>query len=158
MLFATVNGTDAGQVFHSSAKTKQRFRLKGKAVSTTPSVSVEVIVNGEINRTLTPAPQRTAAGAYEHRFDETIELDASGWLAVRAWEERDQGRFRFAHTSPWHVEVEGKPLRPRREEVEFLVQRVKGEIARSSALLPAGAVEEFQKSLAIYEALAPTAR
>jgi len=77
---------------------------------------------------------------------------------VRCWEERAQGRFRFAHTAPWFVEVEGRPLQPHREEAEFLVRQVEAEIARSSSVLSSQALEEYRRALNIYRSIARTAK
>jgi hypothetical protein len=54
--------------------------------------------------------------------------------------------------------VEGKPLRPRREEAEFLVKRVEEEIARSNALLSPAALEEYRQALGIFEKIARAAK
>jgi hypothetical protein len=91
-------------------------------------------------------------------FEETVQLEGSGWIAVRCWEERGQGRFRFAHTGPWFVEVEGRPLQPRREEAEFLVRQVEAEIAHSSPLLSPQALEEYRRALSSYQSIVRTAR
>jgi len=158
MLFAEVNGEKSGHVFKSRGRSNRRFRLSGEVVSIEPATRIEVIVNGEVARTFQPKRKETKTGAHEARFDATVELDGSGWMAVRCWEERAEGRFRFNDTATWFVEVSGKPLRPRREEVEFLVKRVQDEIARSGSLLPPAALEEYRRALAAYEALLSTAR
>src|SRR6185369_9770425 len=134
MLFATVNGEDPGYGFKSivRAKDHQRFSVKGEVMSAEPIGRIEVVVNGDVIRTTHTASRRGQSGAYESSFEETVEIEGSGWIAVRCWEERGLGRFRFAHTAPWFVEVEGRPLRPRREEAEFLVNQVEAEITRSA--------------------------
>jgi hypothetical protein len=98
------------------------------------------------------------AGAYEVRFTEELSLNQSSWIAVRCFSVRSDDRVRFAHTAPFWIEVPGKPLRPRRAEVAYLIQRVQDEIERSKDVLPAAALEEYRKAKAIYEELAPTAR
>jgi peptidoglycan/xylan/chitin deacetylase (PgdA/CDA1 family) len=160
MLFATVNGEAAGYDFTRPAQATDhmRFSINGEAVSAEPVDRIEVIVNGEVVRTLHPAARRGHAGAQEYRFDETVQLESSGWIAVRCWEERGAGRFRFAHTAPWFVEVKGRPLRPRREEAEFLVRQVEAEIARSSTLLSSQALEEYRRAMSIYQSIARTAK
>ena len=52
----------------------------------------------------------------------------------------------------------GVPPRPRREEIEFLIERVRNEIERSKALLPPAGLEEYQEALRVYQELAQTAR
>jgi hypothetical protein len=65
---------------------------------------------------------------------------------------------RFAHTGPWHVEVGGKPLRPRQAEVDYLVQRVEGQLKRCDRVLPEAALAEYREALRAYKELAKTAR
>jgi hypothetical protein len=100
-----------------------------------------------------PQNRKTAAGAHESSFDTEVTVDRSGWLAVRCWEERPGGRFRWAHTAPWHIEVPGRPLLPRREEKEFLVERMAIEIARSRGVLPPEAQAENERALGAYQQL-----
>jgi len=84
--------------------------------------------------------------------------DGSSWLAVRCYEEGPDRRARFAHTAPWHVEVDGKPLRPRRAEVEYLVKRVEEQLKRSANVLPEAALAEYREGLRAYRELLKTAR
>ena len=77
---------------------------------------------------------------------------------MRCYEERPDGRLRFAHTAPWYVEVEGKPLHPRMVEVEYLVQRVAEQLQRSAGVLPEAALAEYREGLRTYQELLKTAR
>ena len=86
---------------------------------------IEVVINGEVARTIRPANRETER-AYESPIDEALTLDGTSWVAVRCFEDRPDGRVRFAHSGPFHVDVAGRPLRPRRAEVEYLVHRVRG--------------------------------
>jgi hypothetical protein len=160
MLFATVNGEDPGHSFKSVARVNdpQRFSVKGESVSAGPVDRVEVVVNGRVARTLRPTPRRVESGAHSSAFDTAVELDGSSWIAVRCWEQRDNGRWRFAHTAPWFVEMDGAPLRPRREEVEFLIQQVEAEMARSGPVLSPQALEEYRQALSSYQNIARTAK
>jgi hypothetical protein len=79
-------------------------------------------------------------------------------VAARCWEERAGGRVRFAHTAPVFFDVKDDPPRPRRAEIEFLIERVRSEIARSGPLLPPEALAEYQEALGVYEQLARRAR
>jgi hypothetical protein len=56
------------------------------------------------------------------------------------------------------VQVEGKPLRPRRVETDFLIGRVTSQIERSRSVLPAAALAEYEQALRIYQKIAETAR
>src|SRR5438034_4244299 len=144
MLLVTVNGADARYVFTRSAGAGpgNRLRVKGEIISAAPVNRIEIIVNGKIDRTIRPVARRSPSGAHEAHFEENVDLQGSGWICVRCWEQRKNGRFRFAHTAPWFVEIARRPLRPRREEAEFLVKQVEEEMTRSSAVLSSEALDE----------------
>jgi len=61
------------------------------------------------------------------------------------------GRFRFAHTGSWHVQIAGKRPRPRSEEKAYLVARMKDEMARSKGIVPPEAFAEYEQAMAAYE-------
>jgi hypothetical protein len=157
MLFAQVNSQDPGHVFKQQ-EAMQTYRVTGSAISALPLNRIEIIVNGVVAHKLKPANHKTAAGAFESPLDAKIPIDHSAWIAIRCFEDRADKRVRFAHTGPCHVEVAGKPLRPRREEVEYLIKRVEDQIKRSSDLLPKAALDEYRKALRTYQEIAKTAR
>jgi len=164
MLLATVNGEDSGHVFKGSSGTEtgQRFAVKGGIVTTAPANLVEIIFNGQIVGVIQSRQpsvrQQTGGDASEDQFERTVELDGSGWICVRCGEITRDGRFRFGHTAPWFVEVDGRPLRPRREEAEFLVKQVEEEINRSSGVLSSEALDEYRRALETYRNISQTAR
>jgi peptidoglycan/xylan/chitin deacetylase (PgdA/CDA1 family) len=157
MLLAKINGEQPGFTFKPTA-VPQSCRVTGSVQSDQPLESIEVIVNGQVARKLTPQNQRMSTGAYETKIESEVGVEESSWIVLRCFETRPGGRFRFAHTAPWRVEMEGRPLRARRLEADWLVQRVKEEIERSRSLLPAAALEEYQQALQIYERIAQNAR
>jgi hypothetical protein len=157
MLLVTLNDKPPGHTFKPSGRAGV-YRLEGAALSDEPLDRIEVVVNGEVARVITPLNRRTTTGALEVRINEELAVNQSGWLAVRCFDTRADGRVRFAHTGPFHFDVPGKPLRPRREEVAFLLRRVEDQIARSKEVLPPAALAEYQKAKAIYEEIARTAR
>jgi hypothetical protein len=156
MLFVKMDGQAAGTTFKADAGGE--FRVTGSAVGAVPLERIEIYVNGELARLLKPVNRKNKDGAFETLIDEKLKFDESGWLIVRCYEDRADKRVRFAHTSPFHVDVPGKPVRPRRAEIEFLLQRVTGEIARSEKILPPAALEEYREALRIYQDIAKTAR
>jgi len=156
MLFVTVNGQGPGHTFRRAEPGD--YRVAGSAVSGQPLGRIEVVVNGEVVRTLKPDNRPTQAAAFESAIDATVRLDGSSWVAVRCFEDRADKRVRFAHTGPVHVEMADKPLRPRRAEVDYLIKRVKDELARSAAVLPAAALDEYRDALRAYEEVARNAR
>jgi hypothetical protein len=75
-------------------------------------------------------------------------------VAVRAIEKRPGARIRFAHSSPVYIDIEGRPLRPRKSEVEYLIERVQTQIDRSGKVLPPAAIAEYRKALKAYKKIA----
>jgi hypothetical protein len=55
------------------------------------------------------------------------------------------------------MEVEGKPLRPRKEETDFLIKRMQDQIKRNEGVLPEDALGEYRQALEIYKGIARSA-
>ena len=66
------------------------------------------------------------------------------------------GRFRYAHTSPVHVEIDG-PVRPKRHEVNYFIERMNQEIARNRDVLSSEDLAEYESALRIYRKIAERA-
>lgn len=156
MLFVQVNGKLPGHKFEQKTDKPVLYRIKGEAVSSGPLDRIEVIVNGKIAQKIEPGNKKEGA-AYLSVIDAEMPLDASSWIAVRCIEQRD-GRPRFAHTAPFHVEVPGKPLRPYRAEIDFLIERVETELKRNEGVLAEDALGEYRRGLEVYRAIAKTAK
>jgi hypothetical protein len=157
-LLVQVNGRPPGHTFTPAAGAGDEYRVEGGARSSEPLGRIELIVNGEVVRTLKPANRKTERGGYESPIDEKLKIDGSSWVVVRCFEERADRRVRFAHSAPWHIDVAGKPLRPRRQEVEFLSKRVADQIERSGEVLPTAALDEYREALRVYKEKAKDAR
>ena len=151
MVFTTLNDKPPGQLFQS--KGLFPAAIKGEILSEHPLSFAEIISNGEPIRTIMGRNQKTGSGAYRTEFQTDLPVSQSGWFAVRAWEDRPGGRVRFAHTSPWHIQIQGQPLLPSFEERKYLIDRVNLEIERSKALLPIKALKEYEEARKFYESL-----
>jgi hypothetical protein len=149
LIYARADDQDPGHVFRGA----RELKLSGQVESAVPLARLEVVVNGEV--VATPKPERAG---FVSTFEIPVKIEGSSWIALRCFEDRPEKRVRFAHTAPWHVEVEGKPLRPRREEVEYLVARVEAELKRHAGVLPEPALEEYREALQAYRAKLETAR
>lgn len=113
-------------------------------------VNGAVVPSGKYSTVNTGAPELINGGGFE--------LKESGWVAARCFKTQPDGRVRFAHTAPWWVEIEGKPLRPRREQADWFVQRTEEEIARNTGVLPAEALAEFHEALAAWKKIQVNAK
>jgi hypothetical protein len=159
---AWLKGLDAGRSFVTTGPMLlaevTSSEATGTLLSEEPVDALEVVVNGEVRHRLALQPQRNEQGAWETRFRQPLQLEGTSWVALRCFEPRPAGRFRFAHTAPRWFDVPDRPLRPRREEVTFLVRRVQEQLERNTGKLPAEALAEYRQALAAYEALLPTSR
>lgn len=149
MLLVQFNGQDPGHTF--AAQDRPTCTLSGSAESAVPLDRVEIVINGRVAKTLAPRNVKTAQGGYRSPLDETVAWEGSGWVAVRAFERRPDGRVRFAHTAPVHFDVPGKPLRPRPEEIDYLIRQVQIEIDRSAGVLTEAAIDEYREALRKYQ-------
>lgn len=160
MLFAELDGEHPGHVFENAEASPRQLKIE--SFSDRPIDRLEVILNGKLRSTHKPGPDHpqteNGKGGWTMAIETEIPFEASSWLAVRSVQLMDDGRKRFAHTSPWHIEIPGKPLHPRKEETDYLVGRMKMEIERNRGVLPEEALEEFRQALRIYEEIAEKAK
>ena len=152
MLTVTANGEEAGATFSSDGGAVL-VKLAGEVVAENPLSMIEVVVNGVPVKSVNATNKATKDGARRSVVGAEIEMEESGWVCVRCFEERGGGRVRFAHTAPWWVEVKGRPLRLRGEEKAFLVRRVEEEIARSKGIVGVQGMAEYEAALAHYKGL-----
>ena len=157
MLFATVNDRGPGHSFQQSGGSEGTYTVSGHVCSSHPLETVEIVVNGEVRKTIEPTNDGMDCGAYHSEIDADVKIRESSWIAVRCFEERPGGRVRFAHTAPFHVEVPGRPLLPGPREIEFLIGRMEKQIERNKGVLPEEAVEEYRRALEVYRGLAESA-
>lgn len=150
MLLTKFNGGLAGGVIKGDDA--KQCRITGSAESRLPLDRIEIVVNGDIARTIRPANTPTTTGGFTSPMDETLPLEKSSWAIVRCFEKQPDGRLRFAHSAPAHFEIDG-PVQPKRREVEYFVQRMEQEIARNRGVLGAEELAEYEQALEVYRAL-----
>jgi len=146
MALAVMNGKLPGEVFKSAVPFR---RTNDMEIATSPNKTRwELLQNGEVVWTLkNHTGDKMTAGSAGTFADNGMVTDTS-WFAFRIFEELPGGRIRFAHTAPWWVEIEGRPLRPRREQAEWFVKRTEEEIARHTGVIGDEPLREFKQALA----------
>jgi hypothetical protein len=154
MLFVTVDGHPPGHTFKQTEPADRTYRVRGSIVSAMPLTKIEIVVNGQVVRAVAPANRKTDAGGHESAIDEFVPISGTSWIAVRCFEQWTTGRFRYAHSSPVHIDVPGKPLRSRKAEIEYLIRRVEEQIARCRGVLPPEAMAEDEEALKVYQEIA----
>ena len=63
----------------------------------------------------------------------------------------------YADSAPAHYEIDG-PVRPKRREVAYFIERMTQEISRNRTALAAGELAEYEQAIAIYKKLESNAR
>ena len=162
LLLAEVDGQRPGHIFQEVAPGGTR-RVMGVVHSLAPLDRIEIVVNGRVTETLRgpEAETRSIGGGqvYETCFERTTRAEGNGWIAVRVFEKHPAGRVRFAHTAPWHCELDGgRPLGPTREQIDYLIGRCREEILRNRGVVGAATLAEFETALATYEAIGKRAK
>lgn len=150
MMFVDVNGADPGSVLKLANGAKS-VRLNATIEGMKPLGRIEIVLNGRVAKTIDPKNLKTKTEAFETTFNSDILIEGSSWIAVRAFEENSGRRNLFAHSSPVFIEIPGKSLHPRREEIDYLVGRVKEEIARNESILSKPSLDEYRQALRVYE-------
>lgn len=153
MLYATADGKDPGEVFMFPSAAPTKIQLEMDVESEEPLLYGEVLINGRPEHLLYAANQRDKNGAYRTKLSLPVAPTRSGWFAIRFWERRKDGQLRFAHTAPWYVEVDSKPVGISREEKEYLIQRMQNEIGRSNGIVNTEGMEEYRLGLKFFEQL-----
>ena len=158
MLFANVEGYAPGATikFDPTGKGKAELSYIVRCESPLKTSKVEIIVNGQVIDV--PGEVRGDEAPFVTYVRRGIPVMESFWIASRAWYTLPNGRKRFAHSSPTHVDVESKPVRPKKDEVEYLMKRVSDQIARSQDHLPKAAIDEYRQALAAYRKLLGSAK
>jgi len=159
LLVTKFNSKHSGETIQVEKPGDFKGIAEGTIDSEHPLSSIEVIVNGRVAATLDPQPEKTKVGAYRTRFKANFNIDGSSWVVVRCFETLlNSKRFRFAHTAPVFYHVDGRPLRPHKVEVDYLIGRVEDEIERHQNSLDKSSLSEHRQALDVYRQLRKTAR
>ncbi|MGY8770534.1 MAG: CehA/McbA family metallohydrolase [Pirellulales bacterium] len=155
MLFATADSEGPGHIFQlkSTDKQPETIPIHIEIASETPLSYAELLVNGHPELKLRFVNQKTEQGAYQCSIDTEVTPSRSGWFAVRCWELRTDSKDRFAHTAPWYVEKDDRPVQVLLHEKNYLISRMQAEIDRSQGTVSPAAMEEYRQALKHYQEL-----
>lgn len=152
---ATVNSQHPGHRFASPDP--QEVTIEGQIRSIQPLDRVEIVING-IPQSVEVAAEQLESGATQVVLKAKLTVAETSWVAIRCEYRDEEGRVRFAHTAPWHIQIGDQPIRPRREEVDYLIKRMTDEIERSRTRLSVEALAEFEEALRQYREIAKRAK
>ncbi len=142
-----------------TSETPNELLLSGAVFSSQPIERLEIIRNGEVVTTVKGEQERSLRDGPVTEFESSIDKrNESAWVALRCFEKLPNGRIRFAHSAPVFVDVPGKPIRPRRDQVRYLIQRCEEEIARNKDVLSDAELAEYREALEFYRSKLATAR
>jgi hypothetical protein len=142
------NGELPGTVWKTD-KAAEQIEIRGEVLSQHPLRSVELVRSGVVER-LAVQSEQLSSGVWKTALLQRVELTASGWLAVRCFEQIPGEKVSFAHSNPIFVDNAQKPVLANRREVEYLVQRMDEELARNAGVLSEEALAEFRRAREIY--------
>jgi hypothetical protein len=110
LLFVTVEGKEPGSELAVNSAQGAPLNVNIHAVSGTPISRIDILHQGRVLEQIDVDPP-----AGDIRRSEKITVPKSGWLAVRCLGRGDNANlspaFAFAHTSPFYVIVDGRPIR-----------------------------------------------
>ena len=119
-----------------------------------PIADSSIIVNGK--RFMGVPGSTEHNGVYSSGGDAPLEVGETSWFVVRTLVEGD--RVRWAHSAPIWIDVPDKPIRPRKQDVEFLMKQMETEIARNKEILTPEGLAEYQEALDFYRERLKNAR
>jgi hypothetical protein len=158
MLDVRFNGRAPGERFEVPGDRPVRCSIEGTAAGLRPLTRIELIVNGNVVRSIRPQNTNLPHGGHQWKFRLEVQLEPSCWVALRCWEQRPGNRVRFAHTGPVYFDAPGRPIRPKRAEVEYLLRRVEEELERNAGVLDERSLEEYREAARVYRRLLEVAR
>lgn len=158
MLLAQVNDQPAGGKISVPGPTT--VRVHGSVESIHGNNKVEIVKNGRLVDVLDLDWKYESPWIWRASFDVDVPVDASSWIAVRVFEAHQSQppwKTGFAHSSPVHIEMPGRPLRPRKVETDYFIARLEHEIARNRQVLTADELAEYERALQIYRQIGAVA-
>ena len=120
LLFLDVAGREPGDELATASDAPPTVRVKAEAISIAPMDSLQIVVNGEIARTV------AARDRARITFDGEVPIPSGGWIAARVIGPHSRyigDDYAFAHTSPVYV-VRGGQRFVNRADAEFLARTV----------------------------------
>ena len=158
MIDVKVNGSHGmGSTLHLPTEEKLTVEVTASWPRHLALKHVELVVNGRAVR-LTPKIEQDH-NHYSATTRTEVAVKGTMWIAARvfthtaeSWRTRAVGSaVRFAHSSPIWIEVPDKPIRPSREGIAWLVQRMNDEISRNTGVLTDEAIDEYREGLRTYQ-------
>ena len=157
MLDVRVNDCYPGHEFKIDSSTE--FRLTATATYPTDyPTRFECIVNGEVVKNAPIQSIRKSPSILRLKLEKKIEFESSSWMAVRCTQKMPNGNISFAHSAPFFFMKQNEPIRPRKVEAQYLLERVENEIRRHQQVLTPEQLEEYHAARKFYREQLKVAR
>lgn len=150
MLLARLGDELPGHEFAFSGTENGAIAWSAEVISPDPISRVELVVNGNVAYSVSPERTRTPGDAWSWTGRGSLQVDRSGWAALRTWSDQPDGRKRFAHTGPWYFEVDCQPVRPPKIQIDYLLQQLERAMEKQRGVLSPEAFAEFEQAREAY--------
>lgn len=157
MLSVSVNELPPGTPFQQRDEVKS-YEVKARADSSGRPLRLEIVQEGHVVSSEVVVQSNTSDSPTNIVRTASLQIAESTWIAARCYEALPDGRERFAHSSPFFIDVAGKPVRPRKAEIDYLVDCVERDMERNVGVLSRDALAEYRKALDIYQKIAQRAK
>ena len=142
LLFVTVDGKEPGSELAINSARAAPLAVDIRAVSATPISRIDILHQGRVLKRIDVDPP-----AADIRRSEKIAVPGSGWLGVRCFGRSENPNlspaFALAHTSPFYLIVDGRPICSP-EDARYFHDRFSAFVNRS---LPRVKNEQIRRSL-----------
>ena len=149
MLDVKVNGKFPGETFDVEKTQKYSISMKA-SYPTVGKTDFQVVLNGEVVEPKTVRSGKDHNGVMVLTAEMDLEIKETSWLCVRCLQKQKNENISFAHSAPFFFNHKSDPVKPRKEEVEYLIKRVADEIERHRGTLNPAQIEEFEEALEFY--------
>jgi TolB protein len=147
LLFLTVNGHKPSDEIMTTGPAD--LQIKCDVASVVPLEKIEIIVNGEVAKSI---PVTGRVGRYT--LTETVKLEASGWVAARALGGSNRvvtDDYAFAQSSPVYIVCNGRPF-VSAKDAQFLEQMLTALWRRMGSRRFVSAAEKERVAAAVEQA------
>lgn len=150
MLQATINEKHPGETFDLKQNTQFEVTATARFPKNRKS-KIELIVNGKLVDIEKTNFQVDSDGVLTLEFSQSLKIDRTSWAVIRCTQALKNGNVSFAHSAPFFFQKGTEPIKPRVEEVKYLIRRVSTELKRHQQVLTADQLSEFANALEFYQ-------
>jgi hypothetical protein len=160
MLTMTVDGELMGSTIRRAQQDAEPLHVEARLRAIEPVDAVQLVHDGKV---VAETRLEERPSGLDENFNWNVDVNRSGWVAVRALFRAPDGRLRQAHVSPVYIEVDGKPIADR-DDAEYMISWIDRliEAANGSGRFPTAPDQRevlgiYQRARDVYRKVATTA-